>query len=128
MNNLPPLSEKLPVQQDQRSGVMTAKLTEGWSNWLTQVFLGLPWTRGFNNAATLDFGSVAAQAQAGLTVTISGVRSGDAVQVTPTTDVSGIVFTGVVTEANKVTVYAKNFSAGAIDPASQVFRILVIQN
>lgn len=118
MNNRPPLSETLS----------TPVISPGWANWLTQVFLGLPWTRGFNNTATLNFGSVAAQAQAGLTVTISGVRSGDAVQVTPTTDVSGIVFTGVVTEANKVTVYAKNFSAGAIDPASQVFKIIVLQN
>lgn len=118
MNNRPPLSESLG----------TPVISSGWSNWFTQVFLGLPWKKGFNVTATLNFGSVASQAQAGLTVTITGVRSGDAVQVTPLADVSGIVFTGVVTAADTVTVYAKNYSAGAVDPASQLYRIAVLQN
>lgn len=120
MNNRPPLSE--PLFQ----GALT--LSQGWSNWITQVFLCLPWKRGFNVTATIDFGSAAAQGQSSATVTIAGVRSGDAVHVTPTADVSGIVFTGVVTAADTVTVYAKNYSAAGIDPASQVFRIIVLQN
>lgn len=118
MNNRPPLSESLG----------TPVISSGWSNWFTQVYLGLMWKRSFNHFATLDFAATAAQAQSALTVTIPGVRSGDAVQVTPTTDVSGIIFTGVVTADDTVTVYAKNFSAGSINPASQVYRIVVLQN
>jgi len=128
MNNRPPLSERFPVEQDQRSGLMAAKLTEGWSNWLTQVFLCLPWKRGLNVIETLNFGSAGAQAQLALTVTVVGAKQGDAVQVTPLADVSGIIFTGVVTAPDVVTVYAKNFSAGAVDPASQTYRIIVLQN
>ncbi len=128
MNNRPPLSEKFPVEQDPRSGVMIAKLTEGWSNWLTQVFLCLPWKRGLNVTETLNFGNAGAQAQLALTVAVVGAKQGDAVQVTPLADVSGIVFTGVVTAPDVVTVYAKNFSAGAVDPASQIYRIIVLQN
>lgn len=123
MNNRPPLSEG-PLY-----GVI-GYLSPGWSNWLTQVFLGLrAWNQTFTTTATIDFGSIPAQnelASAGVTVT--GVRAGDAVQVYPTANVVGVVFAGAVTSINTVTVYAKNFSAGAINPASQVFRIIVLQN
>lgn len=118
MNNRPPLVESLA----------TPVISPGWANWFTQVFLILPWTRGFNITATLDFAAIPAQSQTTLTATVSGVRVGDAVQVTPTVDVSGVIFTGVVTANNVVTVYAKNFSAGSINPASQVFRIAAFQN
>lgn len=118
MNNRPPLVESLA----------TPVVSPGWSNWFTQLFLILPWTRGFNNTATLDFSAIPAQSQTTLTVSVTGVRVGDAVQVTPTTDVSGVVFTGLVTANNVVTVYAKNFSAVSIDPASQVFRMVVLQD
>lgn len=118
MNNRPPLSESLAGET----------LSTGWSNWFTQVFIGLPWKQGFNTKATLDFGATAAQAQSSLTVTVTGARSGDAVQVAPLADVSGVIFMGVVTSANTVTVYAKNFSAGPVNPASQIYRIIVLQN
>jgi len=117
MNNRPPLVESLAAPV----------LTPGWANWFTQVFAGLPWNVGSNTVATLDFASIAAQSQAGLAVTIARARAGDAVQITPTVDVPGVVFTGVVTAPNTVTVYAKNFTAGAIDPAAQVYRIILLQ-
>ena len=130
MNNRPPLQEAFPAEQDQRTQTWAAKLTGGWSNWFTQVFLALMgWKRSFNYTFTIDFGSVSANAQAASSgMTIEGVRQGDAVDVTPTSDVSGIIFTGVVTAADTVTVYAKNFTTAPINPASQVFRIVVLQN
>ena len=118
MNNRPPLSESL-------AGAVPSN---GWSNWFNQVFLGLPWKKGLNITATLDFGATAAQSQSSLTVTVTGARSGDAVQVAPLADVSGIVFTGVVTAIDTVTVYAKNFSSGSINPASQKYRVIVLQD
>ncbi len=118
MNNRPPLSEPLN----------TPVISPGWANWFTQVFLGLDWKKGYNVTVTLDFGATAAQTQSALTVTVTGARLGDAVQVAPTTDVSGVIFTGTVTAANTVTVYAKNFSVGSVNPASQSFRIIVLQN
>lgn len=118
MNSRPPLAESLGTQV----------ISPSWSNWLTQVFLALPWKQGYNYKSTLDFPATLAQSQSALTVTITGVRPGDSVQVSPTTDVSGIIFNGVVTANNVVTAYAKNFSAASINPASQVFRIIVLQN
>jgi len=118
VNNRPPLSESLEGSVP----------STGWANWFTQVFLGLPWTKGLNITATLDFGATGAQSQSALTATVTGARAGDAVQVTPLADVSGIVFTGVVTAKDTVTVYAKNLSSGSVNPPSQSYRILVLQN
>lgn len=118
MNNRPPLVEPLSAPS----------LSAGWSNWFTQTFLCLPWKKAFNVTATLDFGAIAAQSQAGLTATVTGAVAGDCVEVTPLADVTGIVFAGVVTAANTVTVYAKNFSAGSVNPASQAYRIIVKQD
>jgi hypothetical protein len=124
VNNQPPLKEPLPL--DEAGGAAT--FTPAWQNWFQQIFLCLGWTKAFNVTKTIDFASVAAYSQQSSSQTVTGARSGDAVLVTPIADVTGLIFTGVVTGRDAVTVYAKNFTAGAIDPASQVFRIVVIQN
>ena len=117
MNNAP------PIRESAGNG-----WSPSWSNWLMQVFRCLPWKQSFNVTATLDFPSIITQQQAGETVTVKGARAGDAVIVTPTTDVTGLIFTGAVTAADTVTVYAKNFSGGAVDADPQTFRIIVIQD
>lgn len=118
MNNRPPLIEPLD----------TPTISNGWSNWFTQVFLSLAWKIGFNKVFTLTFGIVPAQSQLSLTVTIAGVRLSDSVIVTSINDVSGIIFTGTVTAINTVTVYAKNFSAASVNTGSRATRIIVLQN
>lgn len=100
--------------------------TPGWINWLQQVFQCLPWSQGISATATINFGAIAAQSQLPATVAVPRVRAGGMVHVTPMSDVFGLVFTGVVTANDTVTVYAKNISAVAVDPASQVFRIIVL--
>jgi hypothetical protein len=114
MNNAPPISE--------------GGLSSAWANWFNQVFACLGWVKAFNVSATLDFPSITALSQLSLTVTVKGARPGDGVSVTPASDVAGVLFVGVVTGADTVTVYAKNYSVGAVNPASQDFRIIVIQN
>ena len=124
MNNAPPISSDWPVSEADK-----ASCTAPWSNWFQQVFLCLAGLKKtFNVTATIDFGNTASGGQSSSTVTVTGARSGDIVIVTPTADVTGMVFTGVVTAIDTVTVYAKNFSTGAVDPGSQVYRILVVQN
>lgn len=121
MKNRAPLTEGIVYGEP-------GTISLGWISWFSSIFLGIPWNIGLIKSATLDFPSIAAQSQDGLTVTVAGVRAGDSVQVTPTADVSGIVFTGVVTASNTVTVYAKNYTAGAINPASQLFKIIALQS
>lgn len=85
------------------------------------------WKKTYTASLTHDFGSINAQTQATQTVTVTGARSGDAVIVRPTTAVNGIILDGTVTAADTVTVRAVNYSSGSIDPASQEYRVIVIQ-
>ena len=99
-----------------------------WASWFTQVFNALfGWKRSYYGTLTHDFGSINAQVQATQTATVSGARVGDIVIVRPTTAVNGIILDGTVTADDTVTVRAVNYSSGAIDPASQTYVILVIQ-
>lgn len=120
MNSRPPISEDVPKE---------GKWPSSWSIWLLQVFDCLPWKKAFNYTFTYDFGACAANATTASTAqTITGVRAGDAVQVTPATQTNGIIYTGMVTASDAVTIYANNITTGAINPASTVFRIIVLQN
>lgn len=74
-----------------------------------------------------DFPSISAQSQQSTTVAVAGAQPGDMVQVMASADVSGVIFTGAVTASGVVTLYAKNFSAGAVNPPSLSFRIIVLQ-
>ncbi|SNT33822.1 hypothetical protein SAMN06265795_12652 [Noviherbaspirillum humi] len=114
MNNRPPLTED--------SG------SPGWQNWFNQVFACLNgWRSSFRTSVIYAFGAIPAQSQASTTVAVNKARPGDSVLVTPAADTPGISYSGVVTANDTVTLYAKNFTAGAITPASTTFRIIVLQ-
>jgi hypothetical protein len=99
-----------------------------WASWFNQVVTALlGWKKTYTTTLTHDFGSINAQVQATQTVTVLGARTGDAVLVRPTTAVNGIILDGTVTASDTVTVRAVNYSSGAIDPASQVYRVIVFQ-
>jgi hypothetical protein len=92
------------------------------------VFSCLPWRKGFSAVATLDFPSVAAHAEQSLVMTVTGARIGDAATVCPSAHTTGIIYSAVITAADTATIYAQNYTAGAIDPASTAFRVIVFQN
>ena len=77
--------------------------------------------------AILNFGEVAAQSSADLTVSLGGAKINDPVVVSGNDAISsGIILTGRVATANVVTVTCNNFSAGAINPASAEFNIAIL--
>lgn len=103
-------------------------VTPAWKEFFRSIYYALfGWKRTFTAKLTFDFGNIAAQSQATTTVAVAGARSGDAVLVRPTTAVNGIILDGTVTADDVVTVRAVNYSAGAIDPASQDYRVVVFQ-
>ena len=115
MINPPPLRDQIP--------------SPAWDNWFNQISEALRGIRQTLTAsAPLNFGLVSAQSQVALTIPVKGASVGDAVSVAPASDVAGIIFSGSVTAADVVTVYAKNFSSSAIDPSAQNFRINIIKN
>jgi hypothetical protein len=91
-------------------------------------FGGGVWARVLRASASLDFPSVAAAGTADLTITVPGCVVGDDVQVSitaaPTTTLR---FVAWVSAADTVTVRAINHTAGAIDQAATVYRVLVFK-
>lgn len=118
MNNQAPIRE---AAGDQWSG--------SWVAWFQNVFACLRWKQSFNYTFVVDFPNVLANVQSSaVTKTIPGVRSGDAVIVTPLADTAGILYKGVVTADDTVSLFACNFTAGAINPASTTLRVIALQN
>jgi hypothetical protein len=77
--------------------------------------------------ATLDFPSIAAVNVQDLTITVTGAAVGDAVFFSlPAAPNAGVVFNAWVSAANTVKIRATNVTAGAIDPASASYRVVVM--
>jgi hypothetical protein len=103
--------------------------TQGWTAFFTQLFSAVGWVQSWSFKFDLNFPSVSANTQsAGQSVAVPGARVGDAVTITPFSDTTGILYKGVVSSDDTVTIYAINFTAGAIDPVAMLFRVVVIQN
>lgn len=81
-----------------------------------------------SETASLNFGSIAAQASADLTITVNGAAVGDSVCLgLPAGPETGIVYNAFVSALNTVTVRATNVTAAPIDPAAASFRATVLQ-
>ena len=74
----------------------------------------------------LDFPSIGAASQANLTASVPGAAVGDVVDLgLPAAPAAGITWDAFVSAADTVTVRATNVTAGAVDPASAVYRLMV---
>lgn len=123
-----PRLERLPVTLDERTKKFEASWPRSWATWFTEAWQAvLGWRVSYYATLTHDFGLIAAQSQATQTVTVTGAAVGDSVIVRPTTAVNGIIVDGTVTADNTVTVRAVNYSSAGVDPASQVYRVIVLQ-
>jgi len=82
--------------------------------------------RALEGSKTHDFPNIGAVATSTTTVTITGAVAGDHVLVTPDSALeAGINIYGYVSAADTVTIVANNSSAGAINPASRTYYVLV---
>jgi hypothetical protein len=74
--------------------------------------------RSILHTAALDFGSIAANADAEIAEVVGGARVGDVVTVScPTLD-AGLVATAFVSGVEEVTVRVSNVTTGAVEPGS----------
>lgn len=98
------------------------------SVWSIQTDSRVVGSNEITGSAALNFGSIAAQSSASLTLTATGATPGDPVALgIPLAAVTaGIAFTARVSATNTVTVTAHNYTAGALDPASGTFRVRVM--
>lgn len=87
---------------------------------------GATLTKVLTASATLDFPSIAAAAQANLTITVTGAAVNDEVVLgLPAAPTAGIVFNAFVSATNTVTVRATNVTASPVDPASATYSVIV---
>lgn len=108
------------------SSILTA--TKPWLEFFRSVFFALfGWKRSYTALATIDFGLIAAGGELTSTVAVTGVRQGDAVHVSAKTPVAGLGVDGAVTANDVVTVRRFNFSTAGVNPASDDFRVVVLQ-
>ncbi len=124
MNIRPPLNEAASFGLDKWTS-----WSQGWSNFFTQLFEAVGWVKGWSFKFDIDFGLIAGNTESsGLTVSMPGVALGDSVHVTPYTNTVGIDYKGLVTASGVVTIYAINYTAAPINPASMQYRVVVVQN
>jgi len=84
--------------------------------------------RIITTTATLDFPSIATNAAAELTMTVTGAATGDTVAIAPPSGLeAGLTPSARVSAADTVTVRLHNSSGGAVDPASATWRATVIK-
>lgn len=89
-----------------------------------------PIVQVYHTTATIDFGSIAAYGVLTSDVALVGVVRDDNnpahVHIQRSSSVTGLIFTGLVQADDNVRVRAQNTTNAAIDPASAVYSILVI--
>jgi hypothetical protein len=79
-------------------------------------------------SATLDFPNTAAQQSSDLTIAVTGAAVGNPVFLAiPAAPDANACFTAWVSAADVVSVRFNNYSAGAIDPASGTYRVVVFK-
>lgn len=91
--------------------------------------VGQPTWRRLSAAATLNFGAIAAQTEARLTIAVPGARLGNVdpvfLGIGAAAQAPGIVYAAFVTADDVVTVQAANITSGSIDPAPDTFTVVV---
>jgi hypothetical protein len=96
----------------------------GAGSWNTSA-TNIDWTKFSREFAkmTINPASIAAGADATQTVTMTGAATSDVVTATPEGGLeAGLSFFAYVSAANTITLVIRNHTAGAVDPASRVWR------
>lgn len=119
-----PVPERDELARSDKDG----KPSQPWLEFLRSVFYALfGWRRSFTALKTFDFGNIVAGGEATTTVAVPGARAGDLVCVTSKTKIVGLGVDGLVLASDVVTIRRFNYSLGAIDPASDDFRVVIFQ-
>jgi hypothetical protein len=99
-----------------------------WLEFLRSIFYALfGWRRSFTALKTFDFGNIVAGGELDDDGSRARRAAGDLVCVTSKTKTVGLGVDGFVLASDVVTIRRFNFSVGAVDPASDDFRVIVFQ-
>lgn len=126
----PRFQEKFPVTQ--ANGQMSAEFTIGWKKWCQEVTDGLnSLTTGLSSTAsgsfTLTFPEVALGANLAISAPLAGASVGDIVVLHPSSSMTGVIFTGIVTLADTVSIVANNYTTDAVTPGTVSFTVILLR-
>lgn len=130
MRSALPLRDNLLIARDGDGDPVGIIWPASWDQWFNAVMRALfAWNVSLTATKTHDFGNINAHTEASTTVSVLKARTADTptVLVGPSVNTAGIVYKGVVTADDTVTIYALNTTAAGIDPASTTFRVTVLQ-
>ncbi|HYG78777.1 MAG TPA: hypothetical protein VD861_00230 [Pyrinomonadaceae bacterium] len=116
-----------------RPGQSACFISSDGTNWMTfgegvapDSFAHAAAADSFSNTAALDFGLIAANTTAELTIAVSGATPGMSVQVSPEgAPEAGLLWSGYVSGEGSVTVRLGNVTTLPIDPAARTWRATV---
>lgn len=101
-------------------------LTANQQNGLTGGGITTLHTHWYHAQANLDFGSIAANDTAELTISVPGAIAGAAVMVgAPASIETGLVWVGYVSATDTVTIRLHNTKGSSVDPANNAWHVLV---
>ena len=116
----------MKISSPKKGSELVPRIFATWQEQVIRAIRALGFSVASMAAVVIDFPSIAAASSSTSSETVTGARAGAAVTVTtdaaPTT---GIVFDGYVSANDTVVVRATNITAGAIDPASATYNIVV---
>jgi len=106
------------------------KAVRQWVDFFMDIWTGVGQIKGTKFvSAVIDFGSIAAATTVTSNVTVAGARANDIVALgLPATLDGGISWDAHVSADDTVTIRATNATAGAIDPASATYKVMVTMN
>lgn len=81
----------------------------------------------YTSEFTLDPASIAAGAESSGTVTVIGADMGDFVMIAPGIDLQTLILSATVTGSNTVAWVLMNETAGAVDLASSIWKVIVLK-
>ena len=116
-----------PIQVIAGNVVLKSTRLGRWLDFLYTILQGVgPQLR---SEATLNFPNTAAQSSSELTVSVprASIADSKAVSVTSTVNPANTYWTAYVSAPDEVTVRFNNYSAGAVNPASGTFSVIVFQ-
>ena len=120
--------DNINLRLSQRQTAMANMVRRGLIGTYLSLGGGTQIIRLLAASATLDFPNTGAQNSADLTITVTGAIAGDPVMLgVPNGSVNAnTCFTAWTSAADTVTVRFNNYSAGAVNPASGTFQVIVL--
>ena len=121
-----PNEKGIPKPPQQGNWIIGLNLTDEAWRWISRVFNNYPKVQTFN--VTIDPTSVSANTTSEQTFTVTGLATTDSVVVNKPTHTTGLIIGGArCSAADTLAITFGNLTGIAIDPPSEVYRVVSVR-